>query len=359
MFVIIMMDIDKEALSEDSFETFDDKSTNSQRFNTSLLLYVCTFCDASFSERSNWRNHISDHRKDFVCNFCGKVISQQNIESHKSICTIPLKSEAYPEKKDYFYCNTCDFFSVSKTTLKIHLKKHNSYYCRKCGGIFDHKEELQNHMFLHKSRCRFCKIDFKNVYERNEHKRKVHKFMCKYATWKKSVNFSCNQTFNNADELREHELEDEQKKMGAWIERCKRKGNIKDNKKKFPCTFLCGYIANHKSNLDRHLETCINNPNSPRALKKTKCEKCEIHFKTEAGLSMHLKSRKHKIKETVYICVCGYKPPNVKDTLRYKYLKEHIRVCSEAKQQNHTSIDENTISQSEQSEEPSNLFIFF
>ena len=36
-----MMDIDKEALIEDSFETFDEKSTNSQRLNTSLSLYVC------------------------------------------------------------------------------------------------------------------------------------------------------------------------------------------------------------------------------------------------------------------------------------------------------------------------------
>ena len=129
-------------LCHEGSETIEDHST------TTFPKLACHVCQETV-EFDNWKkkaNHVKIHRLA-KCDKCGLYIPENSFSKHRAKCLKEMQS-----------CELCDYKTVHKYDLKIHMKSHEkkekekaTTVCPDCGKNFSNKANLKKHRKLHKS----------------------------------------------------------------------------------------------------------------------------------------------------------------------------------------------------------------
>ena len=159
--------------------------------------FSCESCDYKTLYRGSLKIHMVKHSTGkLICSECGK-----NFKYRSS-----LEDHMKMHKGLFdFPCLQCESRFISKFRLKAHeTAKHTnqSFICEKCGKEFRLRQGYTNHMTLHTGtkphRCREgCDKQFRNYNNRAEHERK-HRGI------KTFVCKYCGKTFMKKDSLRVH-----------------------------------------------------------------------------------------------------------------------------------------------------------
>lgn len=105
-------------LSQFSNKNFQDLQTLHHRTPSDKRLYVCKFCQKTFTQSSNCRRHERAHNgeRPFICKFCQKAFSQfSNLQRHE----------------------------------RMHTGNRNPFACKICSKQFSSKSHLQDHEISH------------------------------------------------------------------------------------------------------------------------------------------------------------------------------------------------------------------
>ena len=129
-------------LHHEGSKTIEDYST------TTFPKLACHVCQETV-EFDNWKkkaNHVKIHRLA-KCDKCGLYIPENSFSKHRAKCLKEMQS-----------CELCDYKTVHKYDLKIHMKSHEkkekekaTTVCPDCGKNFSNKANLKKHRKLHKS----------------------------------------------------------------------------------------------------------------------------------------------------------------------------------------------------------------
>ena len=119
------------------------------------------FSQVNVAQRKDVLN--KDHMQ-FTCDTChDKFPSQFAVDSHR--CS------------QRWVCKTCNAKTTNKYNYELHLKKGCQLRtCKKCFHVTYNEERFK----AHKKNCRtvlcdICRIPCKNLYDRVQHRRKIHK----------------------------------------------------------------------------------------------------------------------------------------------------------------------------------------
>ena len=174
-------------------------------------------------------------------------------------------------EKESFVCELCDFSSVDRGSLNIHIQEQHieiSYPCDECDYSADSQDKLVSHVVsIHEN----VGEELKDSTQVNIKKRK--KFKTKYCA-------ICEKDFSTREKFREHY-------------------NRVHLKIKFPCK-QCDYSANYKNLLNNHIEM-------KHGGQTFRCQLCESEFKAKYYLREHLK-RVHK--KSYYCDQCPHRARN-------------------------------------------------
>jgi len=143
-------------------------------------VHTCFFCDETFQDIANYKNHMKNYKKGPNDYRCSEV-------------------------------ENCDFKCKSRVSLLDHLRKHRNeypYWCEICGSSFTTKWTRVNHMKMHapKSKpsapcmCHICSKSFNSKSSLTHHLNSVH-------VDKKDYKYQCNhcpQGFPRRNELTRH-----------------------------------------------------------------------------------------------------------------------------------------------------------
>ena len=115
---------------------------------TTFPKLACHVCQETV-EFDNWKkkaNHVKIHRLA-KCDKCGLYIPENSFSKHRAKCLKEMQS-----------CALCDYKTVHKYDLKIHMKSHEkkeketaTTVCPDCGKNFSNKANLKKHRKSHKS----------------------------------------------------------------------------------------------------------------------------------------------------------------------------------------------------------------
>ena len=130
-------------LCHEGSKTIEDHST------TTFPKLACHVCQETV-EFDNWKkkaNHVKVHRLA-KCDKCGLYIPENSFSKHRAKCLKEMQS-----------CELCDYKTVHKYDLKIHMKSHEkktekekaSTMCPDCGKNFSNKANMKKHNKSHKS----------------------------------------------------------------------------------------------------------------------------------------------------------------------------------------------------------------
>ncbi|XP_054272541.1 zinc finger protein 568-like [Macrosteles quadrilineatus] len=164
-----------------------------QKLNDHLQLhglkkFQCSECFKFYSSKIYLSAHVKKHlvkSKTVKCHKCGRTFSQ--IRSLK----LHMKSHG---KLDSFLCSTCNASFSKKLHFENHIKKHpvvlKNFNCEKCGLAFMRKNHLTLHMRVHlpkQTKCKYCSFQCTDAREMINH-------MCVqlnklYAVQKRSLSF--------------------------------------------------------------------------------------------------------------------------------------------------------------------------
>ena len=133
---------------------------------------ICVLCDKVFRDKTELRNHMSNHHKEvFRCMRCGnlsrtQISFQQHLKTHTG---------------DRFTCKVCLMIFDRKTTLTNHEQKHSTtkLVCKKCGRDFQYRGGFLEHIrYRHTDKptcqCPICKKFYWTPTSMRSHRRKIH-----------------------------------------------------------------------------------------------------------------------------------------------------------------------------------------
>ena len=154
-------------------------------------LFLCSFCNKSFSGKSNLNKHVAAVHykvKPFSCTLCEKSFAQKrNLTRHVDVVHLKLKSlsctlcnlyfarqthltqheNAVHGKLNFFSCTLCDYTFSLKSKLNKHVRAvhHNPFTCTLCDKSFASKCNLSKHIDIMHSHikplfCRLCNKSF-------------------------------------------------------------------------------------------------------------------------------------------------------------------------------------------------------
>ena len=169
-----------------------------------------------------------------------------------------------------FKCKVCGKFSVSRTSLKVHISNFHikkPSKCETCGKVFQRKYEWKQHVSLHGDndlKCDFCEKSFvrdehleQHVYTTHKgHKEEEPRFICG----------TCSKAFTQCNRLKTHIL------------------RVHEGVKKHQCK-ICGMLYVDKSNLTKHVQRVHEKIN----MRKHMCETCGNGFTTTDALKGHIR----------------------------------------------------------------------
>ena len=133
---------------------------------------ICVLCDKVFRDKTELRNHMSNHHKElFRCMRCGNLSrTQMSFDKHMKV-----------HNGEMFTCRVCLQTFDRKTTLSNHEQKHSGdkLVCRKCAKEFIYRGGYLEHIkYRHTDKptvpCPLCKKMFYMPTGMRSHRRKVH-----------------------------------------------------------------------------------------------------------------------------------------------------------------------------------------
>lgn len=276
----------------------------------------CKICSKTFSQNSNYRQHLKVHLKLFKCDSCPKAFpNQSKLNLHSAV-----HSSLDP------VCPICDHTVKRGYTLERHMKKHVSeknFKCHVCPGAFTLQANLEKHLLRHeigkKYQCYMCSFGSKTLAILEFHFAKhIGKeiFKCKV----------CFKRFFQKDHWQSHES---QHISGTFpCERCpktfpyalslKRHVALQHNLSLFECT-TCLKVFRTKCGLKRHTQSIHN---ADMTEKKFQCKICSKKFFEKHQLNKHERNvhRERETTELKYRCtICTYATHN-NNALRAHYV---------------------------------------
>ena len=191
--------------------------------------YACEVCKQQFKTKHSVGVHKRSvhNKKSFYCRKCFvKFNVQSNLWRHyRTVHGLELKKNEHAAADDKVYhpCQICEFKSIYKANLTIHMKlKHSddksNVQCEECGEIFKLKHTLTRHIRnVHGSSraldCSFCKFTTKFPYNLTRHKSEKHGIegkgtgisgmlmyscqMCNFTTVDENMMYTHNLTIHN------------------------------------------------------------------------------------------------------------------------------------------------------------------
>ena len=136
--------------------------------------HICVLCDKTLRDRTELRNHMSNHHKEiFRCMKCSKIYrTEVAFQTHNK--THYLEKYKCPE-------SGCGMIFDLKTSWINHKQKHSDdmMICKKCGRQFKYRSTYLEHTrYRHLSAksipCPICKKYFWTPTSMRSHKRKQH-----------------------------------------------------------------------------------------------------------------------------------------------------------------------------------------
>ncbi|CAL4097346.1 unnamed protein product, partial [Meganyctiphanes norvegica] len=242
--------------------SYDKKAKTSDNKNILLSCDMCTFTSS---------------REDIVF---------QHIQRHTQI----------EERKELLRCNICEYLTTRKHHMLRHMKKHSKkqqkvYMCELCEVEFTEKKAFESHKYDTHIKpgesfdCGLCNNCFDTSQELKRHI-KIHSV--------EKIRFACvicDSTFASQTSLNIH-----------------KRTHI--GKKSFHCS-KCKYSCTKKSTLDNHL---LNHTDNDQLLA---CKECDLKFKNNILLSVHMKI--HRMKKPFMCPDCDFRSLSQKD------LQEHMK----------------------------------
>nr|CAB3264148.1 myoneurin [Phallusia mammillata] len=241
----------------------------------------CLLCDEQFAEQVDLQQHLETmHEEDWpiTCNDCNITFESH----HDSSLSLHIQSyhsmkEKPPTKKEpeEFLCTECGLIFRLQEIYEEHVASrcaHRGHVCQICSRSFTSPQGLKRH---HKSEKFSCgeqikkwrldndKIDVRKV-KSQEH---VLEYLCT----------DCNSGFHKFDEFYSHRLE------------------IHNTSEEMRCRF-CDFVANYKSQLDKHVYFHAVRRNCARVRRrypsltedgKWTCIVCEAIFEHESDYRFH------------------------------------------------------------------------
>lgn len=239
-----------------------------------------------------------------------KQITQKKKGTRGSVKLLPSLPQIDSTWGNYnWQCQYCESFFPTVTQLKIHgIEVHESCNPYKCTDCNIRKAKLDcfvTHITTHKKylkySCYMCYEKFSEISQTKLH----------YKTHAKSKHAcsGCNESFETADELDQHNLafkRDTQTKQAP-------RANLNENL----CCHVCKKTFKHKRSLSSHLLTHTN--------KKPEhtCERCGKTYVTKQGLNVHLMAHDDIRPFPCLICKLRFRTNG--------QLRVHVRVHDDVK----------------------------
>ena len=248
--------------------------------------FSCDTCFRVFSSNEQLTRHKVQH-KSHVCVICHlKLATSLDLRSHKRsvhnvntikrnrFAKVEVNSILTMKDKNTFECNLChsyfyrrtDFFSHVESDHPELMDKVCPYVCKFCSKKFAARQNLSNHMLIHKNNRKFqCDLcDYSSIRggDLRKHKRVIHsinKLECKL----------CDKKFRQYKTLNNHV-------------------NIHLGKKDFRCN-ICGLEFYAKEKFLNHLAA---HKNADDDHHRYLCPTCGLKLKSSASLQSHLKRHK-------------------------------------------------------------------
>ncbi|VVD04903.1 unnamed protein product [Leptidea sinapis] len=212
--------------------------------NITLVGVICGYCDATYPDPVDLRNHTVVHKKDeldlrsnrdmseyiikldvqdLTCTLCGTKVENLNelkehlVKNHDKTFHKDIKDHFIQyklTKGDTYDCALCTCRYETFKMLKQHMNVHyDNYICQKCDSTFITKRSLMSHETTHKEgsfkcdlcdkvfpsrqkkmyhektkhmglisikHCPYCDVSFRSYYQRNLHLVKVHNAEAQY-----------------------------------------------------------------------------------------------------------------------------------------------------------------------------------
>ncbi|XP_012272366.1 zinc finger protein 665 isoform X2 [Orussus abietinus] len=256
--------------------------------------YPCSICDKTFNTKEEYNEHSVQHTEGkkyerrlatYVCGECGKkFVTEGRLRFHTTF----HEPNATPR-----YCDKCNKFMVSESSLYHHLLRvhlqYKEFCCDICGQQFRAQTQLESHQRKHKDErpfeCMVCKKRFYSNEILQRHK-KLHlpdkPYQCD----------QCGKRFDRMNTLTKHLLRHQVEAGRSML--C----NV--------CTG-CHEVLSEESQITTHSLTCeaIRNSNKQTVEEKTlramyRCEFCERSYTEVRFMKIH---RSHHSGPLPYICI--------------------------------------------------------
>ncbi|XP_069473293.1 zinc finger protein 2-like [Ambystoma mexicanum] len=224
---------EEEATSSSDYQdTERPATTNTSTGNGAKSLHMnpakCSFCDQTFTERSQLLAHLRIHTKEkpFTCTICGKCFS------HRSSLIVHTKRHI---GKAHYDCTVCGEAFATIPSMYRHQRTHTGerpYKCTECQKSFMYSSHLYSHQKIHTGvrpyQCTECKKSFSrrsNLYSHQKSHTGERPYQCT----------ECEKSFTRKTHLHNHQ-------------------KIHAGERPYKCT-KCEKTFSYDSSLHRHQKT--------------------------------------------------------------------------------------------------------
>ena len=275
------------------------------------VAFGCGMCDATFPTQEILIEHMSySHKIGCDCSKCGRSFnSAKALSKHQQVGKCAGQPESSDPAGTVYRCPQCNYETVRKATLNIHMARHKDerpYLCSMCSYRGLLRNMLQRHMNIKhgatgRSVCKSCKMGFVSENSLLTHRRDKHQEGASSDTSKNPEGATTTQVYRflcgacgfeapTKDQLQEHIFATH---FGT---------NIRPSQPPAPCPFVCNvcHLALESlQQLQQHM--------GAKHGGELSCKVCGETLLDREALSLHNKA-KHPRRRTLKTCeVCGFK----------------------------------------------------